>query len=102
VSLSGKVIPRPSRRESIHASGEVAKQIKRNFYGIEEANDFFMKEVWGKHSEAVINVCIVFSFYLIGGIFYHATEGWSYLDCFYYQTGDAVVVVVVVVCVCWV
>jgi voltage-gated potassium channel len=82
-------LPR-SRRESIHESviegeGIGSKHIKRQFYGLGDAEGAFT-ELWNNHSVAVISTLVVVGYYLVGLAYYSSVEGWDAITCLYFQT----------------
>ena len=76
-----------NRRESVHESSphRQAKMIKRNFYGLEEA-DSMLQLFWKTYSAGVTSLLIVCLYYLFGYLYYSSTEGWDGLTCIYFQT----------------
>lgn len=91
--MGGPEMPRMfrTRRQSIHESGSgtkagvLSKQIKRQFYGLEDA-ETEIKEFWNNHSGGLISFTTVLLYYVIGLIYYQAQEGWDTITTLYFQT----------------
>jgi len=75
-----------SRRQSIHeGDSSGVKQIKRQFYGLEDA-ETILNEFWKNHSGGIISFITVVFYYVVGLIYYQSQEGWDIITTLYFQT----------------